>query len=185
MIYVEDNFLDYKVFKDLQEYCESNTFGLVKAGDKSFSVLETPSNVLDILKRNIGGHEISLSFIRRAYKGFDNDMRIHCDGIIANQKTSYASVLYINQDEGVTPNGTAFYSHVEHGDYLDKDSSEDEFNRLILEDSNDDSKWEMTSMVKSKQNRLLTYDANYFHAKFPKEIESGERVVLVCFYTKE
>lgn len=184
MINVKDNFLHEDMFKGLQEYCESNVFGLVKAGDKSFSVLEVPDDVLDALNK-VDGHSISLCFIRRAYKGFDNELRIHCDGIIANQKTSYASVLYINKEEGVTPNGTSFYKHIEHGNYLDNDATEDEFNRLILDDSNDISKWKRTGSIKSKPNRLLTYDANYFHAKYPNSIEEGERIVLVCFYTKK
>ena len=92
--------------------------------------------------------------------------------------------MYINDNDGVTPNGTAFYNHKTHGSNL-KDCDEDEFNRLILDDSNNESLWDMTSLVRSKPNRLLTYDASYFHSKYPNKIEEGERVVLVCFYKEK
>lgn len=183
MIEVKDDFLENKDFKDLQEYCESNEFNLVNAGDKDFSVLPVPDNVLRVLREREPNQDISLSFIRRAFKGFDDELRIHCDGIIANRKTSKASVLYINKNKGVTPNGTAFYKHTIHGERLSKDASEEEFNRLINKDSNNISKWKKVSFVESKENRLLTYDANLFHSKYPSSIEEGERVVLVCFYS--
>ncbi len=180
---IEDNFLKNEDFKDLQHYCESNEFSLINAGDKDFSVLPVPDIVLKKLKENRPNQDISLSFIRRAYNGFDDELRIHCDGIIANRKTTEASVLYINNSVGVTPNGTAFYKHKTHGLFLSDNESEEEFNRLINEDSNDLTKWEKVGFIESKENRLLTYNANLFHSKYPNSITEGERIVLVCFYS--
>ncbi len=180
MIEVKDDFLPNMLFGYLQNYCKHSDFQIVDAGDKQFSVLPVPDEVLPFLQKE--GHEIILTFIRRAWKDFDTDMRAHCDGIIMNKQTSLASVLYINDNEGVTPNGTRFYSHVIHGESFPENGPEEEFNRLILEDSNNLDKWTKVSEVSSKPNRLLTYESNLFHSKFPNAIEEGTRIVLVVFY---
>ena len=63
-----------------------------------------------------------------------------------------------------------------------KDSFDlNEFNRLIKEESNDLDRWELSSVVGHKKNRLLSYPCDYFHSKYPKEFEES-RVVFVMFY---
>jgi hypothetical protein len=181
MIYVVDNFFTPENFKFLQEYCKQD-FTIQKAGEKEFSVLPTPKEILPLL--NIDGHKLILSFIRSAYKGFDNDLRIHCDGLIMGEKTVLATVIYLNDPEGVTPNGTSFFKHFRYGLSL-PDVTNEEFDRLITEDSNDESKWEQTDFISAVPNRLLAYSSNYFHAKYPKEITEGVRIVCVNFYSKE
>src|SRR5690242_1770792 len=109
MIEVKDNFLGKYSFRELQNYCRANEFRIIDAGDKQFSVLDTPDYIFPVIQKK--GYDIILTFIRRAWNDFDTDMRAHCDGIILNRKTSLASVLYINDEAGVTPNGTRFYSH--------------------------------------------------------------------------
>ena len=94
------------------------------------------------------------------------------------------SVLYINDPKGVSENGTAFYSHHIHGNSLSDNAKEEEYNRLILEDSNNESKWKLTDFVESKPNRLLSYNSSLFHSKYPKQIKTGTRIVLVAFYKK-
>ncbi|HYE68021.1 MAG TPA: DUF6445 family protein, partial [Anaerovoracaceae bacterium] len=149
---------------------------------KEFSVLETPLEFLPYFQ--LPGHEIVLTFIRNAYKGFDDKWRIHADNFIDGHKTSFASVLYINNEEGVTPNGTAFWKHHAHGHRLPDDISKAEFDRLLLEDSNELSKWQQTGFIGSVPNRLLVYDSQMFHSKTPNEITEGTRIVLVTFYKK-
>lgn len=183
MIEVIDNFLPEEVFKELQDYCYNNKFQIVKAGDKEFSVLNIPDSVISYL--DIDGYKPVLGFIRNAYDGFDEDIRIHADNIINGDKTAIASVLYINKSEGVTENGTCFYEHKDYGIKLPEDCSDEEFDNLIINDSNDESKWNRLDYISSRPNRLLTYDSNYFHSKYPKKIEEGERIVLVCFYRVE
>lgn len=182
MIKVTDNFLELNTFLELQDYAEKSEYNIVTAGDKKFSALQVPSYILPLIK--IDGYDVTLSFIRRAYNGFDEELRIHCDGIIMNKETSFASVLYINNRANVTSNGTAFYEHETHGGRLPDCETEEEFNRLILEDSNDESKWRLTDFVSAKPNRLLTYDAKMFHSKYPNKINEGIRIVLVAFYNK-
>jgi hypothetical protein len=182
MILIKDNFFEEETFFKLQDYAEKSEYNIVTAGDKQFSTLQAPSYILPLIQ--IDGYDVTLSFIRRAYNGFDEEPRIHCDGIIMNEKTSFATVIYINNIVNVTSNGTAFYEHELHGARLSEDASEDEFNRLILEDSNNESKWRLTDFVSAKPNRMLRYDARMFHSKYPNKITEGIRIVLVAFYTK-
>tara|TARA_R110000823_G_scaffold290390_1_gene408676 strand:- start:285 stop:839 length:555 start_codon:yes stop_codon:yes gene_type:complete len=184
MIYIQDNYFEEETFKALQDYAFNNDFVIKKAGEKEFSVLDTPESLIPILQ--INGHKLILTFIRKAYKGFDNELRIHADNIISGYKTALASVIYINDNLGVTVNGTSFYRHNKYGFKLPEDVTDKEFDRIIIEDSNDLSKWEKeTSSVSSYPNRRVLYDSNYFHSKYPNEIKEGERIVLVNFYTKE
>ncbi len=182
MIFVQDNYLPTEVFKQLQDYCLNNKFEIVKVGEKEFSVLEPPKDILNYFQAE--GYELIFSFIRSAHKDFDTDYRIHADNIIQGRKTKMASVLYINNDD-VSPNGTAFYKHHKHGLMLPESCTEEEFDRLLEEDTNDLSKWEEMGYIRAVPNRLLMYDANYFHAKHPNKIEKGIRVVLVLFYAEK
>ncbi|HEY6143733.1 MAG TPA: hypothetical protein VIV55_10015 [Flavobacterium sp.] len=179
---VIDDFLPKPLFKELQQYCTENEFQIVQAGEKQFSVLAVPQEIYQLLE--LPGYEIIFTFIRNAYKDFDNEERIHCDGIIMNKKTSKAAVLYINDSQGVSENGTKFYSHEKYGRFLPDDTDDKEFDRLIIEDSADKTKWTQTRWVKSKPNRLLRYNARYFHGKYPAKIRKGTRIVLVVFYSK-
>jgi hypothetical protein len=177
-----DDFLPKNVFKELQDYCKENEFKIVQAGEKQFSTLEIPENIYPYLE--LEGHEIIFAFIRNAYKEFDNTERIHSDGIIMGKQTNKACVLYINNSHGVTKNGTKFYSHKVHGNFLPDHTSEEEFNRLLTEDAGDPRKWKETHFVKSKPNRMLIYNSRYFHGKYPAKIKDGTRIVLVTFYSK-
>lgn len=179
MIYVKDDYLGKGTFESLRDYCYSTPFTIKEVGGKAFSVLETPEPLLKLFQ--IEGHNLILSFIRSAYKDFDTDLRIHADGIINKQRTALASVLYISD---IPYNGTAFFKNHKYGKSLPEDISEEEFNRLIIEESNEKKYWEQTDVISGYPNRLLMYDANYFHAKWPPHIYSGTRIVLVNFYAK-
>lgn len=82
--------------------------------------------------------------------------------------------------------GTAFWKHKKHGYRLSSETTNEEYNRLIEIDSNDLSKWELDSVVSTKENRLLIYEANMFHSKYPNVAWSDEngkgRMVLVLFF---
>jgi hypothetical protein len=183
MISIFNNYLPEQLFNELQRYCNDNEFQIVKAGEKEFSVLEVPQDIIPYLQ--LAGHSIILTFIRSAYKGFDDTQRHHADNIIEGQKTAMASVLYINQKEGVTPNGTLFLNHILYGSELTEGVSNEVFDDIIENDSMDESCWTENARVYSKPNRLVTYSANQFHGKFPNEIEEGVRQVLVIFYKKD
>ena len=180
MIFIQDDYFESETFKMIQEYCEQE-FRIVTAGEKDFSILDTPNELIPLLQ--VEGYDLILTFIRSAHKEFDTDLRIHADSIINGHKTALAKVFYISGDE-VSKNGTAFYKHNHYGKTLPKDVSDEDFDRLINEDSNDHKQWVKQDIVVGIPNRMLTYDSNYFHSKFPSKIERGVRKVLVCFYKK-
>ena len=60
-------------------------------------------------------------------------------------------------------------------------SNAEEFNRMLIEDANDKSKWKLKSIIGYKPNRLLSYPCNYFHSKYPNKFKEP-RKVLVIFY---
>jgi hypothetical protein len=77
-------------------------------------------------------------------------------------------------------NGTAFWKHKNYGEiYNGKDS--EEFDKLLKNDSNDISKWQLKSVIGHKENRLISYPCNYFHSKYPNEFINS-RKVFVMFY---
>jgi hypothetical protein len=177
MIYITDSFLDPQTFKDLQDYC-NQPFETKTVGDKQFSVLQTPNNLIPLLQMD--GHTLILTFLRSAYKGFDEDPNIHCDYTINQQKTDVASVLYITESKS----GTAFFEHHKYGYKAPEDLSNEEFDRLLNEDANDLTKWKQCDFISARENRLLIYDAKYWHSKWPSKIKKGTRKILVCFYAR-
>ena len=182
MIYIKDNFLPQNLFKTLVEYCDE--FEEVKYPDKSFWVKEVPTELNNYIINDlekIEGKKIKniLSFLREAKQGQDNDWRIHNDTVIEGEQPDRAIVLYIKSNQQGL-NGTAFWEHENYGHTYIKSNSE-EFNRMLKEDANDKSRWELNSVVGCKDNRLLSYPCEYFHSKYPNEYED-QRIVLVMFY---
>lgn len=182
MILVKDDFLPNFIFNKLHYYAKETEYKVIQAGDKGFLTIPTPKDILPYLQ--IDEHSLFLSFIRKAHKDYDTDLRIHADNIILNKKAVLASVLYLNKnDENITKNGTAFYRHLDYGYKLDENNEKD-FDFILENHSNNHRFWERTDFVSSKENRLLMYNADYFHSKYPARIDKGERIVLVNFYTK-
>ncbi len=180
---IKRNFLPEPIFQQLRDYVKQNHFSFVTVGEKTFSVCKTPDFLLDFLQ--IENHELILSFLRESYTGFDNSINIHADHLINGQKVALASVLYINNKYEASENGTAFYKHYLYGDKLPENISDQEHDRLLVEDANDPTKFEMYDCVIARPNSLLTYDGSLFHSKYPADLESGVRVVLVAFYKKK
>lgn len=182
MILSQDNFLPQRAFEGLQKECIESEFKEIKAGEKGFLCTKTPRWLFEYLK--VEGHRIIFTFIRKAHKDFDTDLRIHNDSIINGARPVLASVLYINPSEGATPNGTAFWNHDVYGYKAPDNIDSEEFDRLLNKDANNKKKWRKTSYIESRPNRLLLYDASYFHSKYPMVIQEGERIVCVAFYEK-
>ena len=184
MIYVKDDFLDKGLFefisKDLKKFKEVQTPG------KKFWVIEPSKPFVDYITQRISLIESTkvenvLSFFRQAKKGQDNDWRIHNDSLIEGIKPDRAIVFYISENKTKELNGTAFWRHKKYGDSFKDSFNLKEFNRLISEESNNLDKWELSSVVGHKKNRLLSYPCDYFHSKYPKEFKES-RVIFVMFY---
>ena len=186
MIYVKDNFLP----SELIEYFENDKsiFEEVKTPGKSFWVKNLPKEFIDAVCDKISileGCKIEniLMFIRQAKKSQDVDWRIHNDSIIENQKPDRAVVLFLSKENEDGLNGTAFWSHKHYGDTYDGEGTE-EFNRLLIEDANDLSKWNLKTVIGHKQNRLISYPCEYFHSKYPNEFKNNREVIVMFYKTK-
>ena len=186
MIYIKDNFLEpdllETILKDKREYLEVETPG------KSFWVKE-PSNIfVDYMVAKISyiehvEAENILCFFRQAKLDKDNEWRVHNDSIIEGQKPERALVLFLSEDNHKGLNGTALWSHKTHGDTY-KGSTEDDFNKLLINDSNDISKWDLKTVIGHKQNRLVSYPCEYFHSKYPNVFEDSREVLVMFYKTK-
>ena len=53
---------------------------------------------------------------------------------------------------------------------------------MLEEDANNLDKWKLNTVLGYKQNRLISYPANYFHSKYPNESWEKGRQVFVMFY---
>ena len=182
MIYIKDNFLPNLLFKELLNYCDE--FKEVKTPGKSFWIKELPEEFINYIKNSleeIEGKKIKniLCFAREAKEDQDNDWRIHNDTIIEGQQPDRAIVLHVKANESELC-GTAFWDHETYGSTYIK-SNEKEFNRMLVEDSNNKDKWKLNSVIGYKPNRLLSYPCDYFHSKYPNEYKK-QRIVLVMFY---
>jgi hypothetical protein len=186
-IYIVDDFFP----KELLNRIESDkvSYEEVKTPGKSFWVKRPSNDFMNWICGSISdieGNLISpiLGFFRQAKEGQDNDWRIHNDSIIEGQQPDRAIVIYVSDNNSNELNGTAFWNHKLYGDRFVKEGElidPDEFNRLIMEDSNNLDLWELSSVIGHKKNRLLSYPCDYFHSKYPNEfIESRE--VFVMFY---
>ena len=183
MIYVKDNFLDKELFELLNK--NLNNFKEVKTPGRSFWVQEPDKDFVKYVVAKLSVIENCkikniLCFFREAKQDQDNDWRIHNDTIINNQQPDRAVVLYMSHSNMHSLNGTAFWKHKNYGEtYSGKDS--EEFNKLLKNDSNDISKWQLKPVIGHKENRLISYPCNYFHSKYPNEFINS-RKVFVMFY---
>jgi len=183
MIYIIDDFLSKKTFKIIKEGAKD--FKEVKTPGKSFWVKEpSPELIAHFEDRleTIEGNEVMniIAFFREAKEEQDNEWRIHNDTIIEGQQPDRALVFCVTSPLEEL-NGTALWEHKKYGDTFTESDNPEEFNRLLKEDANDKSKWNLKSIIGFKPNRLISYPCEYFHSKYPNEFK-GSRVVFVMFY---
>ena len=161
MINVIDNFLEDSLCMETFNKLLNNEFKEIKAGDKSFYVqfsnelfdnivLEKINKIDGVNRRNI------LSFFRVATDKIDTDWRIHSDAIINDERPDRALVLYLSPSNMQGLHGTALWRHKEFGDSLQEDVSNELFDKVLLNDSNDITKWELSSVIGYKVNRAVS-----------------------------
>lgn len=183
MIYFIDNFLSQELLdefiSDDSEFIEYPTI------DKIFYVKPVSDKFNNyVIKKleEVEGNCIEniVSFFREAKDGQDTTWRIHNDSEIFGEQPHRAIVLFMESEESEELNGTAFWEHKKYGDIY-KGNSTEEYDRLLLEESENLDSWTLKSVVGYKQNRLLSYPCNYFHSKYPNEFKQPRRV-FVMFY---
>tara|TARA_B110000046_G_scaffold83222_1_gene91479 strand:- start:748 stop:1311 length:564 start_codon:yes stop_codon:yes gene_type:complete len=184
MIYIKDNFLDKRLFELLSPTL--NEFTKVEMPGKNFWVKEPDKNFVKYVTAKLSIIENKkieniLCFFREAKQDQDNTWRIHNDSIINEQQPDRAIVLYMSENKSPLLNGTAFWEHKEYGDTFPENETTDKFNKMLNEDAEDLTKWNLKSVIGHKPNRLISYPCEYFHSKYPKEFKNS-RVVFVMFY---
>ena len=187
MIYFIDDFLpDYildETIKDLssQDYWELETPG------KSFYVQEASQPFLNHVCDSLGAIEgvvinPIVGFFRISNDMLDTNWRIHSDLNIDGQQPDRALVLYISPREIEKLHGTALWRHKNYGKSLPKETTNEEYDRMILKESENLDNWTLDSVVGYEQNRAISYPANYFHSKYPNKSWKSGREVFVMFY---
>lgn len=187
MINVIDDFLDNDTYQTIYDKLTSSQFKEVVAGDKSFWVqFATPEFdelVLNKINKIEGATRRNIfSFFRVATDKVDTDWRIHSDAIINGERPERALVLYLSPFSMEGLHGTAFWKHKEFGYCLPEDVSFEEYDTVLLNESNIISKWDLHSVIGYKVNRAVCYPCNYFHSKYPNIGPEEGRVVYVMFY---
>ena len=188
MIYVIDDFFENSFYKKYSDKLKGEKNTAVLVGDKVFHIQYVDEYFTsDVVKKleKIENKKINpiLSFFRCATDDLDTDWRIHSDYIINGVNPDRACVIYMSKSQMECLNGTAFWQHETYGDKLPDNTTIEEYNRMLIEESEDLSKWELKSVVGGKENRLVSYPANYFHSKYPSRAWKEGRYVFVMFYS--
>lgn len=187
MISIWDNFLGKTLVTKELERVVVEGFDEHIVGGKSFYVnmpsKEFDKNIVTALQR-IHRSDIDkvLSFIRVATDKLDTDWRIHSDMNIMGRRPDRAAVLYMSPRVVDDLHGTAFWSHKTYGNYLPQWVTDEEFNKMITSEANEMDQWQLRSVIGYEQDRLVDYDASYFHSKYPNKAWEDGRIVYVIFY---
>ena len=187
MIYTVDNFIEKELFNTAVNYLNKRDFITRTVGEKDFYVQKSPKEFDDYILKKLSyiegkKAENILSFFRVSTDELDNTWRIHSDLNINGQRPDRAIVLYMSPREIDELHGTAFWEHKIYGAQLPSNTSDEEYDKMIMVDSEDLDKWRLVSVSGYEQNRLISYPASYFHSKYPNKSWKGGRQIYVMFY---
>jgi len=187
MIYTLDNFVGKNLFDIATNYLGKGEFVEYVAGEKSFYVQKSPDTFDNYVLSKLGmieGKPLKnvFSFFRRSTDELDNEWHIHSGLNINGQQPDRAAVLYMSPRQMEKMHGTAFWEHQVYGKSLPDHITNEEYDRITREDSNELDMWRLVSVSGYEQNRIISYPANYFHSKYPNKSWKAGRDVYVIFY---
>ena len=187
MIYFIDDFLPKYILKDTIKDLSSQDYKEYKTPDKSFYVQQATKPFINYVVGSLSAIENKivnpiLGFYRISSDMLDTNWRIHSDLNIEGQKPDRALVLYISPRKINELHGTALWEHKVYGKSLPDNTTDEEFDRLIMKESENLDAWTLNSVIGYKQNRAISYPANYFHSKYPNKSWKEGREVFVMFY---
>tara|TARA_R110000787_G_scaffold5480_4_gene20066 strand:- start:386 stop:925 length:540 start_codon:yes stop_codon:yes gene_type:complete len=142
-------------------------------GETYHQIARLPDDRDDSLAKDInallGTEWNHMAFLRR---GHNPTGWVHADTSCGG----YAGILFLNGSMGLS--GTATWLHHKYG------ASSQGLNPSQIEevngDANDEGKWELSSVVHGRKNRLILYPADTFHSVWPREGRT-DRLVEVIF----
>ena len=135
--------------------------------------------------------QIDLQFWRMSRPGDESPTGVHADQACS----SHAAILYFSPTVDDENDGTAFWRPKKLDDHCvpgyvlkgSKDLQARYFDKVNADTKNTDA-WDLTMIVKSRFNRLVTYPSHYYHSRHPidstnngKTLESA-RLVWVAFF---
>ena len=187
MINIVDNFLDESSYRNIYYKLLHNDFKQVEVGNKSFWVQYSDTDFDNLILQRLSEidgvpRESLLAFFRVATEEFDTDWRIHADSKVGDIRPTRALVLYLSESTMQGLHGTAFWKHKELGYEMPPNISDEQSDRMLINEANDLSNWELHSVVGYRPNRAVMYPSNYFHSKYPNVGWKEGRMVYVMFY---
>jgi len=187
MIYFIDDFLPEYILKETIRDLSSQDYEEVKTPGKSFYVQSPSTSFLNHVTGSLSAIENKmieniLGFFRVSNDMLDTNWRIHSDLNIQGEKPDRALVLYISPRKINELHGTALWEHKVYGKSLPDNTTNEEFDRMITKESENLGAWTLNSVIGYKQNRAISYPANYFHSKYPNKSWKSGREVFVMFY---
>ena len=191
MITIEDSVFGEKFHSSILSYCQKDAdFKDYKLGDKVFycdteNLDKIQNQIIEHLESKGNKVKPVLSFYRMATEDLDNDWGIHCDLKIFGEEPTHACIYYISSSDR-TLNGTAVWKHKTYGRYC-PEITDEEFDRLIIEDYNSFLNWNVDFVISGVEDRLITYPANMFHSKYPNiawgKSQKDCRLIFCMFYS--
>jgi hypothetical protein len=156
--------------------------------DGTFNIAAIPTLIRQVLRTEVermmpvSSH--GLSFARCSTATVDSGVRIHSDqGMGASHAWVWYSQDTPQDSDNGTCYGTAFFTHETWGDRFSGTAAEHD--RLLAEESMDESRWRVQQVVPMQRNRLAVYPADLFHSRYPHDgwgtSSRDGRVVIVGF----
>jgi len=160
--YVIEDFYDNP--KGIRKFALSQEFGVTGnfpgGRTKSFAGWSGPKNIIQKYVEPMHGKILGWEDTTPFNAAFQYTTSRNRSWIHADQTTSWAAVCYLTPDAPITA-GTGLFRHKETGlEWWPKDK---ELQKKVNRDSQDMTKWEITTMIGNKFNRLILYRGNMFH----------------------
>ena len=187
MVYFIEDFLPSYILEETIQDLSSKNYEELKTPGKSFYVQQATQPFINHVTGSLSAFEGNiveniLGFFRVSNEELDTDWRIHSDLNIEGQKPDRALVLYISPRKINELHGTALWEHKTYGKSLPNNTSNEEYDRMVMNESENLDMWTLNSVIGYKQNRAISYPANYFHSKYPNKSWKEGREVFVMFY---
>lgn len=194
--FILDNALEKEEFLHYQDYLKNIAiYKTIEAdGNKKFYITNAPYGLQEkitkliekILNKKIN---IISAFVRKATKFLDTNWAIHSDLYVGQEESpTHGAVFYISHKEDEL-NGTALWKHKELGYKMPRDLGQERTMELSDRDYNDLDKWELSSVIGGIENRLVSYPAEFFHSKFPRQAwgttQKDCRIIFALFYSTD
>lgn len=151
-----------------------------------------PEKIVGLMSLNLGRNvQMGINLFRLGTAVEKATTHVHAD----NSMDPFAAVLYLSEAPAGVSAGTAFWRHKKYqieqmptAEWIVANVGPDvqAFITEINTDGNDESKWELTSLVGQRFNRFVTYPSHWFHSRYPQnawgETPKDGRLIWTGFY---